>query len=70
MTRKNEFRELVKTTKKDFKELIETAKEFPNIKDWTATVRAMFMLYDTYEFNLTEANKGNILYQVKDELTR
>ena len=70
MTRKNEFRELVKTTKKDFKELIETAKEFPNIKDWTATVRAMFILYDTYEFNLTEANRGNILYQVNDELTR
>ena len=68
MTRKNEFRELVKTTKKDFKELIETAKEFPNIKDWTATVRAMFILYDTYEFNLTEANRGNILYQVRDEL--
>ena len=70
MTRKNEFRELVKTTKKDFKELIETAKEFPNIKDWTATVRAMFILYDTYEFNLTEANRGHILYQVNDELTR
>ena len=70
MTRKNEFRELVKTTKKDFKELIETAKEFPNIKDWTATVRAMFILYDTYEFNLTEANRGNILYQVRDVLAR
>ena len=51
----------------DIRDLIETTKDFPSVEDWTATVRAMFMLYDTYEFNLTEANRGNIIYQVYDQ---
>jgi hypothetical protein len=52
------------TRKKDFGQLIDITKEFPNLEDWTATVRAMYLLYDIYEFNLTEANRGNIVFQV------
>ena len=54
----------ISTRKTYLRELNETTLEFPNLKDWTGTVRGMFMLYDTYEFNLTESTNGNIVFQV------
>jgi hypothetical protein len=54
-----------KSYETEIQELRETTKEFPNLKDWDGAVRGMFMLYDTYDFNLTEASKGNLVFVVK-----
>jgi hypothetical protein len=49
----------------DFKVLNESTSDFPTYKDWVGSVRGLFMLYDTYDFDLDEANKGNIVYTVR-----
>jgi hypothetical protein len=44
--------------------MTQTTIQFPNLEDWDGAVRAMFMLYDTYEFNTTEASNGNLVFVV------
>ncbi len=58
------LKQMNSTRKTYLRELTETTMEFPNLEDWSGTVRGLFMLYDTYEFNITEAARGNIVFQV------
>jgi hypothetical protein len=44
--------------------MTQTTIQFPNLEDWDGAVRGMFMLYDTYEFNTTEASNGNLVFVV------
>jgi hypothetical protein len=52
--------------KKDVEEMTLTTNKFPNLEDWDGAVRGMFMLYDTYEFNTTEASNGNLVFVVRN----
>ncbi len=49
----------------DFRVLNESTSDFPTYKDWMGSVKGLFMLYDTYDFDLDEANKGSIVYTVR-----
>ena len=48
----------------DFRVVEEMTADFPDFKDWSGALRGMFLLYDTYEFSIDEAVKGNLVYRV------
>ena len=58
-----------KTSKASLGSAIQTIKElsedFPTLTDWNGAVRGLFILYDTYEFDLAEAYNGSLVYTVK-----
>ena len=53
-----------KSLESDFRAVKEMTADFPDFKDWSGALRGMFLLYDTYEFSIDEAVKGNLVYRV------